>query len=286
MRTFALSESRRLAFNRGGLFPFLEAFMKLSGNTILITGGGSGIGLALAQEFHKRGNQVIVAGRSEEKLKLAAERGLKTHTVDMTSAESIALLGHSLINEFPKLNAVIHSAGMMKNENLLTGGQTDVRDDTISTNLLGPMRLDTVLLPHFLKQATAMVMHVTSGLAYAPLAMTPAYSASKAAIHSYAQSLRYQLRDTKVQVMELVPPYVATHLMGDRQASDPNAMPLAEFIAEVVQILESQPDAKEILVKRVLAQRTSGEGGIEKYYEFMNALNERMWAARKGEFPQ
>jgi uncharacterized oxidoreductase len=260
--------------------------MKLSGNTILITGGGSGIGLALAEEFHKRGNQVIVAGRSEDKLKFAAEKGLKTHTVDMTSPESIELLGRSLINEFPKLNAVIHSAGMMKNENLLTGGQTDVREDTIATNLLGPMRLDTILLPHFLKQPAATVMHVTSGLAYAPLAMTPAYSASKAAIHSYVQSLRYQLRETKVQAMELVPPYVATHLMGDRQAKDPNAMPLSEFIGEVMQILETQPEAKEIVVKRVLPQRNSSEGGVEKYYEFMNALNDRMWEARKAEFPR
>lgn len=260
--------------------------MKLTGNTILITGGGSGIGLGLAEEFHKRGNLVIVAGRSEEKLRHAAEKGLKTHTVDIASAESIEHLGHSLINEFPKLNAVFHCAGMMKNENLKSGNQGRVREDTIATNVLGPMRLDAVLIPHFLKQSFATITHVTSGLAYAPLAMTPAYSASKAAIHSYAQSLRYQLRDTKVQVMELVPPYVATHLMGERQAHDPNAMPLAEFIAEVMQILESQPDAKEILVKRVLPQRTSSEGSIEKYYEFMNTLNERMWAARKAEFPQ
>jgi uncharacterized oxidoreductase len=259
--------------------------MKLSNNTILITGGGSGIGLALAEELLQRGNQVIVAGRSAEKLSGAAKKGLKTHSVDMANAESVASLGLHLIAEFPKLNAVIHSAGMMKNENLKTGLQANAREDTIATNVLGPMRLDSALIPHLLQQPAATIIHVTSGLAFAPLAMTPAYSASKAAIHSYTQSLRYQLRDTNVQVMELAPPYVATHLMGERQASDPNAMPLSNFIAEVMQLLEAQPEAKEILVKRVLPQRTSSEGSIEKYYEFMNALNDRMWAARKAEFP-
>jgi len=260
--------------------------MKLSGNTILITGGGSGIGLGLAKEFLKRGNAVIVAGRSEEKLKLAAEIGMKTHSVDMASADSVERLGRSLIQEFPKLNAVIHCAGVMKNENLQSGNQANVREDTIATNVLGPMRLDSALIPHFLKQPYATITHVTSGLAHAPLAMTPAYSASKAAIHSYAQSLRYQLRETNVQVMELAPPYVATKLMGSRQAEDPNAMPLTEFIEEVMQILELHPNAKEILVKRVLPQRTSSEGSIEKYYEFMNAMNDRLWAVRKAEFPQ
>ena len=127
-------------------------------------------------------------------------------------------------------------------------------------------------------------MTVTSGLAYAPLNLTPTYSATKAAIHSYTQSLRYQLKDTKVEVVELIPPYVQTHLRGDRQASDPNAMPLKDFIAEVMQIIQSQPHVKEIVVERVKAQRFASSAGEEAYEKFFTALNDRMTAARKNEF--
>lgn len=258
--------------------------MKLSGNTILITGGGSGIGLGLAEEFLKKGNEVIVAGRSREKLAEAEKKGLKTLTVDMTSAASIKELAQSAIRQFPKLNVVIHNAGIMKNENLQKGSSPQVQDETVLTNLLGPMRLTDALLPHFLKQANAAVITVTSGLAYAPLAMTPSYCATKAAIHSYTQSLRYQLKGTSVEVKELVPPYVRTHLMGERQSKDEMAMPLEEFIAEVMQILAEKPEAEEILVKRVLPQRQSGDQGQEKYREFFQQMNDRLFAARKGEW--
>lgn len=129
-----------------------------------------------------------------------------------------------------------------------------------------------------------LVFHAVHGLAYAPLNLTPTYSATKAAIHSYTQSLRYQLKDTKIQVMELVPPYVQTHLMGERQANDPNAMPLHEFISEVMELIKAQPDAKEILVERVKAQRFSSSSGEETYEKFFIQLNDRMTAARRNEF--
>lgn len=258
--------------------------MKASNNTILITGGGSGIGLALAEEFKKLGNEVIVAGRSKDKLETAAKKGLRTFTVDMTSEKSIHELAQNVIREFPNLSVVIHNAGIMKNENLIKGNHHGVAKETVETNLLGPMYLTDALLPHFLKQPSATIMTVTSGLAYAPLNMTPTYSATKAAIHSYTQSLRYQLKDTKVEVVELIPPYVQTHLMGDRQANDPNAMPLKDFISEVMQIIQSQPQVKEIVVERVKAQRYSASAGEEAYEKFFTALNDRMTAARKNEF--
>ena len=133
-------------------------------------------------------------------------------------------------------------AGVMISENLLNQKEplTDA-EATIATNLLGPIRLTAALLPHLLATAAATIMNVSSGLAFVPLAMTPTYSATKAAIHSYTQSLRYQLKDTPVEVLELIPPYVQTDLMGSRQANDPRAMPLADYIAEVMDIIKTQP---------------------------------------------
>jgi len=122
-------------------------------------------------------------------------------------------------------------------------------------------------------QAHATVVNVTSGLAFVPLAMTPTYCATKAAVHSYTESLRHQLRETSVEVLELAPPYVATHLMGDQQAADPRAMPLEDFISEVMEILTTQPGATEILVKRVEPLRFAAAGGAGKYAELFAGLN-------------
>jgi uncharacterized oxidoreductase len=258
--------------------------MKTTGNTILITGGGSGIGLGLAEEFKKLGNEVIVAGRSHGKLEMAKSKGLQVLTVDMTNEDSIKKLAADAIRQWPALNMVIHNAGIMVNEKLITNDTSKIAEDTVATNLLGPIRLTNALLPHLLKQKAATIMTVTSGLAYAPLAMTPTYSATKAAIHSYTESLRFQLKGTSVEVKELVPPYVQTSLMGDRQAVDPNAMPLKDFITEVMGILKNSPDAEEILVERVKPQRTSSYQGAEHYKTFFQGMNDRLMTARKAEW--
>jgi len=258
--------------------------MKITGNTILITGGGSGIGLALAEEFSKLGNQVIVAARSARKLELAAEKGLQQLPVNMSARESIESLARTVVTRFPTLNVVIHNAGIMKNENLRTTNTSDLALETIATNLSGPILLTTALLPHLLEQADATIMTVTSGLGFVPLALTPTYSATKAAIHSYTQSLRYQLKDSSVRVVELVPPYVQTGLMGSRQQHDPAAMPLGEFIAEVIGILKSQPDVAEILVKRVQPLRFAASEGPDKYDAVWRGMNDRVSAARAQEF--
>jgi uncharacterized oxidoreductase len=125
-------------------------------------------------------------------------------------------------------------------------------------------------------------MTVSSGLAFVPMALTATYCATKAAIHSWTQSLRYQLKGTKVQVMELIPPYVQTELMGEHQAADPRAMPLRDFIAEVMDILRTQPDAREICVKRVYPLRFAEQQGQEKYDEFFKRFNDETTAARAG----
>ncbi|MBC7458952.1 MAG: SDR family NAD(P)-dependent oxidoreductase [Bdellovibrionaceae bacterium] len=258
--------------------------MQTTKNTILITGAGSGIGLALAEEFLKRGHQVLIGSRSAEKLSAAQEKGFKTFVVDMASSDSIKLFAEKLVREVPSLNSVIHNAGIMKNENLLKGSHEKIQEETIKTNLLGPMLLNNFLIPHFLKKDSATIMTVTSGLAYTPLAMTPTYSATKAAIHSYTESLRYQLKDTNIRVQELVPPYVQTGLMGERQLNDPNAMPLKEFIAEVMQILSEKPNATEIVVQRVQPQRFSVNQSADNYQAFFKNFNDRMSLARKSEF--
>lgn len=259
--------------------------MELKGNTILITGGGSGIGLALAEEFKKSGNEVLVAGRTQSKLEIAKSKGLRTITADMTNVQSVRALANEAISRFPDLNVVIHNAGIMMNEKLPREEADKIAMDTMATNVLGPIHLTNALLPHFLKQKSATVMTVTSGLAYVPLAMTPSYSASKAAIHSYTQSLRYQLKDTAVEVKELIPPYVRTSLMGERQAQDANAMSLDEFVAEVFSILRENPKAEEIAVKRVLAQRTAGFDRAV-YERFFDAQNEKLFAVRKKEWDE
>jgi uncharacterized oxidoreductase len=263
--------------------------MKTTGNTILITGGGSGIGRGLAEAFQALGNRVVISGRRQAKLDqtVAANPGMKSLTVDMADADSIRAFAAQVTQEFPGLNVLINMAGVMVNENLLE--QKDPLSDaetTIATNLLGPLRLTAALLPHLLTQPHATIMNVSSGLAFVPLAMTPTYSATKAAIHSYTQSLRYQLRDTRVEVLELIPPYVQTELMGERQASDPNAMPLGEYVTEVMGIIGTEPTPPEICVERVKSRRFAAAQGQAHYDQLFQSMNDAMMAARAAEFPQ
>jgi uncharacterized oxidoreductase len=253
--------------------------MKTTDNTILITGGGSGIGRGLAEAFHRLGNQVIIAGRKQRALDetTAANPGMKSLTVNVSDPKSIQSFAEKMTKDYPSLNVLINNAGIMRPENLLeTSNDLSDAETTVATNLLGPIRLTATLLPLLRRQPRATIMNVSSGLAFVPLAMTPTYCATKAAIHSYTQSLRYQLKATKVEVIELIPPYVQTTLMGDQQASDPNAMPLDEFIDEVMSILKSQPDAKEVCVKKVYPLRFSAEHGQQKYEEFFRQFNDAM----------
>src|ERR1700731_3218557 len=253
--------------------------MKMTGNTILITGGGSGIGRGLAQAFHKLGNQVIIAGGGKKNLDetISANPGMKSVTLDVADPKHIQSFAEKVTKDYPSLNVLINMAGMMQSENLLEEPfDLSTAEKTFTTNLLGPIRLTAALLPSLRKQPRATIMNVSSGLAFVPLAMTPTYCATKAAIHSYTQSLRYQLKSTKVEVVELIPPYVQTTLMGDQMAEDPRAMPLKEFIDEVMSILQSQSDAKEICVKKVYPLRFAAEGGQRKYEEFFEQFNDAM----------
>ncbi len=249
--------------------------MQTTGNTILITGGGSGIGRALAESFHKLGNQVIIAGRRKDVLDAVtvSNPGIASIVLNIEDPASIIAVVAQITKDHPTLNVLINNAGIMRPENLLTGNLAD-SESIITTNLLGPIRLTAALLPHLEKQPHATVMNVSSGLAFVPMAMTPTYCATKAAIHSYTQSLRYQLKSTSVEVLELIPPYVQTELMGSRQAADPRAMPLDKFIAEVMDLLKTQPSAAEICVENVKPLRFAAENG--NYESFFRNFNNAM----------
>jgi len=236
--------------------------MQLSGNTILITGGGSGIGRGLAEAFHAEGNQVIIAGRRKQQLEstIAANPGMKALQLDVADRASVRALAERIKHEFPTLNVIIHNAAIMKMESVASG-DTGTAEETVNINLLGPMRLNAMLLPALVNQRHPVIMTVTSGLAFVPVFFAPTYCATKAAVHSYTQSLRYQLKDTPVQVIELIPPYVQTELLSPEQATDPNAMPLDDFIAEVMQILKTSPGSTEVCVERVKPLRFAEASG-------------------------
>jgi uncharacterized oxidoreductase len=241
--------------------------MKTSGNTILITGGGSGIGAALAQRFAARGDTVIIAGRRREALEeaIAGHANIHAITLDIEDPVAIKDFAKQVIAEHPALNVVIHNAGIMRFEDV--GAARDLTDAeaTIATNLLGPIRLTDALIDHLVVQPDAAIVTVTSGLAFVPLTVTPTYNATKAAIHSYTISLREAL-DGKVEVIELVPPAVRTGLTPGQEARE-GYMPLDEFTDEVMALFEAQPTPPEILVERVKPLRNA---------EAENAFGERL----------
>jgi len=225
--------------------------MKLTGNTILVTGGGSGIGEALAHRFHDLGNKVIVAGRRRDALEQASagRANMTAMTIDVDSADSIADFVRRVLAEHPDVNVLVNNAGIMRYEGIGTRRDLTDAEATITTNLLGPIRLIDALVDHLAAQPNAAIVNVTSGLAFVPLVATATYSATKAALHSYTVSLREALKG-KVQVIELAPPAVQTDLTpGQRDAA--GYMPLEAFADEVMALFEQQPTPPEILVEAV-----------------------------------
>jgi uncharacterized oxidoreductase len=250
--------------------------MRLTGNTILITGGGSGIGRGLAEALHALGNQVIISGRRKAFLDevTKANPGMASIELDVEDPTSITSVAAKLIADYPKLNVLLNNAGAMKMDD--AGG---VMDDAtmvsiITTNLMGSIRLTSALIEHLKTQASAAVIYMTSGLAFTPLAMSAVYNSTKAALHSYALSQRYKLKGTSVKVLEIAPPYVQTELMGSAQASDPRAMPLKDFIDETMKELGTDKD--EVLTERVKMLRNN-VGPNE--WDFVVKFNDMMEAA-------
>lgn len=254
--------------------------MKLTGNTILITGGGSGIGKALAHRFHDRGDAVIVAGRRRNVLEqaIAGRANMSAITLDIDSGDAIADFGHRVVSEHPALNVLINNAGIMRFEEL--DHRRDIGDAelTITTNLLGPIRLTNALVDHLAGQRDAAIVNVSSGLAFVPMVTTPTYSATKAALHSYTVSLREALTG-KVEVIELAPPAVQTDLTPG-QSTRQGYQPLEAFADEVMALFGQQPTPSEILVERVGPLRfAEAEGRFEQTFK---TLSDHARQAREG----
>lgn len=247
--------------------------MKLSGNTIVITGGGSGIGRGLAEAFHKLDNQVIISGRRRGHLDqvVAANPGMAAIELDITDPASIDRAAIQLVRDHPGLNVLFNNAGIMLPDE--AGGRIDERllIDTITTNLMGPIRMSSALIEHLKQSDAAVIAYTSSILGFVPLVFTAVYSATKAALHSYVLSQRFLLKGTGVRVLEMAPPWVRTDLMNSREAEQ--AMPLDEFIAQTMDVFAT--DADEILVKSARPFRAN-VGPME--HAFVDAFNAQMLA--------
>ena len=225
--------------------------MKTQGNTILVTGGGSGIGRALAQRWHDLGNRVIVAGRRRDALDetIAGRGGMVAYAIDIDDPQAIEEFAAKIVAEHPDLNVLVNNAGVMRYEDSTIRRPLADAEEMISTNLLGPIRLTNALVDHLAAQQSSAIINVTSGLAFVPWTKAPTYSATKAAMHSYTQALRESLRD-KVEVIELAPPAVQTELTPGQSARD-GYLPLDDFADEAIRLWQTQPTPAEINVERV-----------------------------------
>ena len=250
--------------------------MKMQSNTIFITGGGSGIGRGLAEAFHKLGNQIVIAGRREERLKktCAANPGMSYVPMDIADAASIRSGAAHVISRFPRLNCVINNAGIQRVHDFTHGEAVndEVVEQEIDTNLLGLIRVSAALLPHLQKMENATLVNVSSALGFVPLSRFPVYCATKAAVHSFCLSIRHQLRGTGVKVVEIVPPYVATDLGQTHRPSGgggPAPMPLAEYITALMEELARGPDEAAVGTAKGLVAASSNEA-VRSIFAGMN----------------
>lgn len=196
--------------------------MQITKNTILITGGTSGIGFELAKQLSALGNTIIVTGRDSQRLEKAKKNLPSIHTFksDVSDLKEIQSLYATVVEKFPELNILINNAGIMKAINLHDSGSMEELTKEIDINLSGPIRMTQVFLPHLKSKASAAIMNVSSGLAFVPLPTSPVYCATKAALHSYTLSLRVQLKNTSIKVFELAPPATATELLHGSMNSE------------------------------------------------------------------
>jgi uncharacterized oxidoreductase len=212
--------------------------MKLSSNTILITGGGSGIGYGLAERFLKAGSRVIICGRDIIKLAEVKIKYPEVYTVrcDISSEKERIYLRREILDVFPDLNVLVNNAGIQQRINITEEPEWDLIKKELEINLLAQIHLTALFIPHLKKAVDPAIMNVTSGLSFAPLASVPVYSTSKAGFHSFTLSLRHQLANTNIKVIEIIPPAVQTDLGG--KGLHDFGTPLNEFSDAVIKGLE------------------------------------------------
>jgi uncharacterized oxidoreductase len=205
--------------------------MKLTGSTILITGGAGGIGYELTKQFTALGNTILITGRDQAKMDRAkaAFPNIRTFRSDVSDPEAIATLYEQVTTQFPELNILINNAGIMREINVHdTAGSLDDITREIEINLSGPIRMVKQFLPHLKARSEAAIMNVSSGLAFVPLPIAPVYCATKAGLHSFTESLRVQLKHTTVKVFELAPPATQTELLDDFNFEDMKGVSIAK----------------------------------------------------------
>ena len=218
--------------------------MNLSNNTILITGGATGIGLELAKQFLDLGNEVIICGRREEKLREAKDKHPKLHTLrcDISKTEERISLAKTVKENLPSLNVLINNAGIQQELNFLSEVESEKIEQEISTNLTAQIHLSALFIPHLIKKENPGIINISSGLAFVPLTIMPVYCATKAGIHSFTMSLRKQLENTTIKVFEIAPPTVDTDLdRGSREKrgmTDRGIQP-EECAKEIIKALEA-----------------------------------------------
>jgi len=225
--------------------------MKSTGNTFLITGGGTGIGLALAQRWHDRGNHVIITGRRQQVLQdaVAGRERMTAYALDVTAPDAVDRFVQQVVANHPDINILVNNAGIFSAEKVTARRDISDAERMIETNIVGPMRLTNAMIDHLSGQPNAALINVSSGLAFVPFPAAPTYSATKAALHAWTAAIRPLLKD-KVEVIEIVPPQVQTELTPG-QSQDANSMPLDAFADEVIALLHATPTPAEVCVERV-----------------------------------
>jgi len=233
--------------------------MDLTNRTVFIAGGTSGIGLELARRFAAAGSTVVVGGRRPDLLDGAAAEGFATVAVDVTDQDSVDAARDAVLRDHPGLDTVVTMSGVMLPEDLRDPAHFGATQQTVETNLLGTIRVIDAFTPHLIGRGAGTVITVTSGIAFLPFPPMPTYAASKAAVHAYSEALRVQLDGTGVEVVELVPPAVAT--TPEVAQANPRALALDDFATEVMDLLRAEPTPHAILVKGVLTHRWAERDG-------------------------
>jgi uncharacterized oxidoreductase len=233
--------------------------MRLTDNTILVTGGGSGIGRALAVALYRAGNEVVIAGRRVDALRAVADEhpGIGYLPLDLTDRQSIRRCVVDVEARYPDLNVVVNNAGVMALEDP-DAPDLDAASSVVATNLLGPIMLTSLLVPGLKSRPAATIVNITSALAFVPMAIAPTYSATKAGLHAYTESLRFLLQDSMIQVIEVAPPRVETDMDGP---GDALTMTVGEFIDEMLYLMSADPDADEVVVSAARGLREAERNG-------------------------